>query len=130
MPTRRTNQLFFKTQPWQSLDQIEFTQEKQKINAQVTQLPMPLPQLTQRTSQETTLNTRRLRKISSKHLTLGNDHTNKVPSRIQIPGTTRPKQHLKTLIQKLGHRKQIVPKRLNKSNTPESDLVTHHNLTF
>jgi hypothetical protein len=65
MPTRRTNQLFLKPQPWQSSDQIEFTQARQKIKAQVTQLPMPLPQLTQRTSQETTLNTRRLRKISS-----------------------------------------------------------------
>jgi hypothetical protein len=46
----------------------------------VTQLPMPLPQLTRRTSQETTLHTRRLRKISMKHLTLGNDHTDKVLS--------------------------------------------------
>jgi hypothetical protein len=91
---------------------------------------MPLPQLTRRTSQEKTLNTRRLRKISSKHLTLWNDHTDKVPSRVQNPRTTRPKQHLETLIQQLGHRKQIVSKRLNKGNTPESDLVTHLNLTF
>jgi hypothetical protein len=91
---------------------------------------MPLPQLTRRTSQETTLNTRRLRKISSKHLILGNNHTDKVPSRVQNPRTTRPKQHLKTLIQKLGHRKKIVPKGLNKSNTPGSDLVTHLDLTF
>jgi hypothetical protein len=130
MPTRRTNQLFLKPQPWQSSDQIDFTQARQKVKAQVTQLSMPLPQLTRRTSQETTLNTRRLRKISSKHLTLGNDHTDKVPSRIQNPRTTRPKQHPKTLIQKLGHGKQIVSKRLNKSKTPESDLVTHLNLTF
>jgi hypothetical protein len=71
MPARRTNQLFLKPQPWQSSDQIEFTQVRQKVKAQVTQLPMPLPQLTRRTKQETTLNTRRLRKISSKHLTLG-----------------------------------------------------------
>jgi hypothetical protein len=99
MPTQRTNQLFFKPQPWQSSDQIEFTQARQKVKAQFTQLPMPLPQLTRRTSQETTLNTRRMRKISSKHLTLGNDHPDKVPSRIQNPRTTRPKQHLKTLIQ-------------------------------
>jgi hypothetical protein len=67
MPTRRTNQLFFKPLSWQSSDQIEFTQARQKVKAQVTQLPMPLPQLTRRTSQETTLNTRRLRKINSKH---------------------------------------------------------------
>jgi hypothetical protein len=38
MPTRRTNQLFLKPQPWQSSDQIEFTQERQKVKAQVTQL--------------------------------------------------------------------------------------------
>jgi hypothetical protein len=84
MPTRRTNQLFLKPQPWQSSNQIEFTQARQKVKAQVTQPPMPLPQLTRRTSQETPLHTRKLRKISSEHLTLGNDHENKVPSRIQI----------------------------------------------
>jgi hypothetical protein len=39
MPTRRTNQLFLKPQPWQSSDQIEFTQVRQKVKAQVTQLP-------------------------------------------------------------------------------------------
>jgi hypothetical protein len=99
MLTRCTNQLFFKPQPWQSSDQIEFTQARQKVKAQVSQLPMPLPQLTRRTSQEATLNTRRLRKISSKHVTLGNDHRDKVTSRIQNPRKTRPKQHLKTLIQ-------------------------------
>jgi hypothetical protein len=130
MPTRSTNQLFLKPQPWQSSDHIEFTQARKKVKAQVTQIPMPLPQLTRKTSRETMLNTRRLRKISSKHLTLGNDHIDKVPSRVQNPRTTRPKQHLKTLIQQLGHKKQIVPKRLNKSNTPESDLITNLNLTF
>jgi hypothetical protein len=130
MPTRRTNQLFLKPQPWQSSDQINFTQARQKVEAQVTQLPMPLPQLTRRASQETTLNTRRMKKISSNHMTLGNDHTNMVPSRIQNPRTTRPKQHLKTLIQKLVHGKKIVSKRLNKSNMPESDHVTHLNLIF
>jgi hypothetical protein len=46
MPTRSTHQLFLKPQLWQSSDQIEFTQAKQKVEAQVTQLPMPLPQLT------------------------------------------------------------------------------------
>jgi hypothetical protein len=29
IPTRRTNQLFLKLQPWQSLDKIEFTQARQ-----------------------------------------------------------------------------------------------------
>jgi hypothetical protein len=52
MPTRRTNQLFLKPQSWQSSDQIEFTQARQKVKDQVIQLPMPLPQLTRRTSQE------------------------------------------------------------------------------
>jgi hypothetical protein len=69
------------------------------------------------------VNTRRPRKISSKHVTLENDHTDKVPSRIQNLRTTRPKQHLKSLIQKLGHRKQIISKRLKKRYTPESDRV-------
>jgi hypothetical protein len=130
IPTRSTHQLFLKPQLWQSSNQIEFTQARQKVKAQVTQLSMPLPQLIQRTSQEATLNTRRLREISTKHLTLGNNHTDKVPSRIQNLRTTRPKQHLKTLIQQLEHGKQMVPKRLNKSNTPESDLVTYLDLTF
>jgi hypothetical protein len=47
MPTRSTHQLFLKPQLWQSSDQIEFTQARQKVKTQVTQLPMPLPQLTQ-----------------------------------------------------------------------------------
>jgi hypothetical protein len=89
MPTRSTHELFLKPQLWQYSNQIEFTQSRQKVEAQVTQFPMPLPQLTRRPSQEATLNTRRLRKISSKHLTLGNDHTDKVPSRIQNLRTTR-----------------------------------------
>jgi predicted component of type VI protein secretion system len=130
MPTQRTNQLFLKPQPWKSSDQIEFTQARQKVKVQVTQLPTPLPQLTRRTSQETTLHTRRLRKISTKHLTLENDHKDNVPSRVQNLRTTWPKQHLKALIQQLGHRKQVVPQRLNKSNTPQSDLVTHFDLNF
>jgi hypothetical protein len=99
MPTRRTHQLFLKPELWKSSDQVEFTQARQKVEAQVTQLPMPLPQLTRRTSQEATLNIRRLRKISSEHLTLENDHTDKVPSRIQNQRATGTKQHLKTLIQ-------------------------------
>jgi hypothetical protein len=37
MPTRRTNQLFLKPQPWQSSDQTEFTQARQKVKAQGTQ---------------------------------------------------------------------------------------------
>jgi hypothetical protein len=98
MPIWSTHQLFLKPQPWQSSDQNEFTQVRQKVEAQVTQLPMPLPKLTRRTSQEATLNNKRLRKISSKHLTLGNDHTDKVPSRIQNMRTTMAKQHLKNLI--------------------------------
>jgi hypothetical protein len=52
MPTWRTNQLFLKPQPWQSSNQIEFTQARQKVKAQVTQLFMPLPQFTRITSQK------------------------------------------------------------------------------
>jgi hypothetical protein len=36
MPTRCTNQLFLKPQPWHSSDQIEFTLARQKVKAQVT----------------------------------------------------------------------------------------------
>jgi hypothetical protein len=82
MPTRCTKQLFLKHQPWQSSDQIELTQARQKVKAQVTQLPMPLPQLTRRTSQKAMLHTRRPRDISSEHLTFSNEHANYVPSRI------------------------------------------------
>jgi hypothetical protein len=47
MLTRHTHQLFLKPQPWQSSDQVEFIQARQKVEAQVIQLPMPLPQITQ-----------------------------------------------------------------------------------
>jgi hypothetical protein len=40
MPTQRTYQLFIKPQPWQSSDQIDFTQAIQEVKVQVTQLPM------------------------------------------------------------------------------------------
>jgi hypothetical protein len=33
MPTQRTNQLFLKPQPWQSSDQIDFTQARSKVKA-------------------------------------------------------------------------------------------------
>jgi hypothetical protein len=76
MLTRHTKKIFLKLQPQQSSDQIEFTQARQKVKAQVTQLPMPLLQLTQRTSQKATLHTIILREISSEQLTIGNDHAN------------------------------------------------------
>jgi hypothetical protein len=94
------------------------------------QPPMPLAQLTRRTSQKATSQTRGLREICSGNLTLGNNHAHEAPSRINDPKTTRLEQHLKTIIQKLGHGKQMEPERLNKSNTPESELVTYHHLTF
>jgi hypothetical protein len=62
MPTLSTHQLFLKPQPWQSSDQVEFTQARQEVEAQVTQLSMPLSKLTRRPNQEAMLNTRRLRK--------------------------------------------------------------------
>jgi hypothetical protein len=111
------------------LQYLAKNQSTQRCQSLITQ-GSDHPQLTRRTSQETTLHPRRLRKISTKHLTLGNDHTDKVPSRVQNPRTTWLKQHLKALIQQLGRRKKIVPQRLNKSNTPQSDLVTHFDLTF
>jgi hypothetical protein len=49
---------------------------------------------------------RRLRKISTKHLTLGKDNINKVPSRIQNPRTTRPK-HLQKLPKDPKHLKSL-----------------------
>jgi hypothetical protein len=65
-----------------------------------------------KTSQKATSHTRWPRKFHSKNLTLGNNHTHKIPLRIKDSRTTRLKQHLKALMQKLGHRKKIVSERL------------------
>jgi hypothetical protein len=66
-----------------------------------------------------------LRKISSENLTIGDDHTHKIGSRIQNTGTTRFETYFKTLIKKLGDREKIVPQRLKKRNTPKSHRLIH-----
>jgi hypothetical protein len=99
MPTRHTNQLFIKPQSWQSSYQIEFTQARQKVKAQVTQLPMPHPHNSledpakkQPQHQKTEQNQLETPDPRERPYKQG-------PSRIQNPTTTRLKQHLKTLIQ-------------------------------
>jgi hypothetical protein len=82
-------------------------------------------QFPQKTCQKATSHTRRLREIRSEILTLGNIHANKVPSRIKDPRTTMPEQHLKTIIQQLGHQKQIEPKGDNTRPRPLSSKVMY-----
>jgi hypothetical protein len=65
------------------------------------------------------------KKIGSENLTLGDDHTHKIASRIQNMRTTHFETDFKTLIKKLGDREKIVPQRLDKRNTPKSHILTH-----
>jgi hypothetical protein len=51
-----------------------------------------------------------LRKIGSENLTLRNDHTHKIASRIQNTRTARFETNFKTLIKKLGDREDCTPK--------------------
>jgi hypothetical protein len=87
---------------------------------------MPFPKLRRNTSNQTTRRADTLRKIGSENLTLGDDRTHKIASRIQHTRTTRFETEFKTLIKKLGDREKIVPQRLDKRNTPKS----HDSLTF
>jgi hypothetical protein len=64
-------------------------------------------------------------KKGSKNLSLGDDRTHKIASRIQNTRTTRFETDFKTLIKKLGNREKIVPQRLDKRNTPKSHRLTH-----
>jgi hypothetical protein len=64
-------------------------------------------------------------KIGSKNLTLGDDRTHKIASRIQNTRTTRFETDFKTLIKKLGSKEKIVTQRLDKRNTPKSHRLTH-----
>jgi hypothetical protein len=57
-----------------------------------------------------------MREISLENLTLGDDHTNNITSRIQQMRFARLETHLKALIKKLRNRKQIETQRLHKSN--------------
>jgi hypothetical protein len=84
---------------------------------------MPFPKLRRNTSNQTRrANT--LRKIGSENLTLGDDHTHKIASRIQNTRIDRFETDFKTLIKKLGDREKIVPQRLDKRNTPRSHRLT------
>jgi hypothetical protein len=84
---------------------------------------MPFPKLRGNTSNQTRrANT--LRKIGSENLTLGDDHTHKIASRIQNTRIDRFETDFKTLIKKLGDREKIVPQRLDKRNTPRSHRLT------
>jgi hypothetical protein len=79
---------------------------------------MPFPKLRQNTSNETTRRANTLKKISFENLTLGDDRTHKIASRIQNTRTAHFETDFKTLIKKLGDREKIVPQRLDKSVTP------------
>jgi hypothetical protein len=84
---------------------------------------MPFPKLRRNTSNQTRrANT--LRKIGSENLTLADDHTHKIASRIQNTRIDRFETDFKTLIKKLGDREKIVPQRLDKRNTPRSHRLT------
>jgi hypothetical protein len=71
---------------------------------------MPFPKLRRNTSDQTTRRSNTLRKIGSKNLTLGDDCTHKIASRIQNTRTTRFEMDFKTLIKKLGDREDCTPK--------------------
>jgi hypothetical protein len=86
---------------------------------------MPFPKLRRNTSNQTTKRADTLRKIGSKNLTLGDDRTHKIASRIRNMRTTHFETDFKTLIKKLGDREKIVPQRLDKRNTPKSHILTH-----
>jgi hypothetical protein len=86
---------------------------------------MPFPKLRRNTNNQTTRRTNTLRKTGSENLTLGNDRTHKIASRIQNTRTTYFETDIKTLIKKLGDREKIVPQRIDKRNTPKSHRLTH-----
>jgi hypothetical protein len=79
---------------------------------------MPFPKLRRNTSNQTTRRGNTLRKIGSENLTLGDDRTHKIASRIQNTRTSCFETDFKTLIKKLGDREKIVPQRFDKRNTP------------
>jgi hypothetical protein len=86
---------------------------------------MPFPKLRRNTSNQTTIRANTLRKIGSENLTLGDDRTHKIASRIQNTRTNHFETDFKTLIKKLGDREKIVPQRLDKRNTPRvTDSLT------
>jgi DNA-binding transcriptional regulator YiaG len=110
MPTQSTNQILLKLQPRQSSDKIKTTQAGNQIKAQVSQPPMPFPQIKRRTGHQTVSRTQRTREISPENLTLGDDHTNKISSRIQQMRLTRLETHLNALIKQLRTKSKLKPK--------------------
>jgi hypothetical protein len=70
---------------------------------------MPFPKLHRNTSNQTTRRANTLRKVGSENLTLGDNRTHKIISRIQNTSTARFEMDFKTLIKKLGDREKIVP---------------------
>jgi hypothetical protein len=130
MPTRSTDQILLKLQLRQSSDKVKTTQAGNQIKDQVTQPPIPFPQITRRTGHQTTSKTQRTREISPENLTLGDDHAYKITSRIQQTRLTRLETHLKALIKQLRNRKQIGAQRLHKSNPLQRYLVTHMHYTL
>jgi hypothetical protein len=85
---------------------------------------MPFPKLRRNTNNQATRRANGLRRIGSENLTLGDDRTHDIASRIQNMRTTRFETYFKTLIKKLGNREKIVPQRLDKRNTPKSHRLT------
>jgi hypothetical protein len=86
---------------------------------------MTFPKLRRNTSNQTTRRANKLRKNGSENLTLGDDRTHKIASRIQNSRTTRFETDFKTLIKQLGDREKIVTQRLDKRNMPKSHRLTH-----
>jgi hypothetical protein len=70
---------------------------------------MPFPKLRRNISNQTTRRANTLRKIGSENLTLRDDRTHKIASRIQNTRTARFEMDFKTLIKKLRDREKIVP---------------------
>jgi hypothetical protein len=86
---------------------------------------MEFPKLRRNTSNQATRRANTLRKIGSENLTLRDDRTHKIASRIQNMRTARLEMDFKTLIKKLRDREKIEPQRLDKRNTPKSHKLTH-----
>jgi hypothetical protein len=86
---------------------------------------MPFPKLRRNTNNQTTRRADTQRKIGSESLTLRDDRTHKITSRIQNTRTTHFEPDFKTLIKKLGDREKIVLQQLDKRNTPKSHRLTH-----
>jgi hypothetical protein len=90
---------------------------------------MPFPKLRRNISNQTMRRANTLRKIGSENLTLGDDRTHKITSRIQNTRTARFETDFNPLIKKFGDREKIVPQKMDKRNTPKSHRLTHLHCT-